>query len=143
MRLAAAIWALATLASLAGCAVPFDNFEGATYADAQVAIIDGGWTCCIESITSESGDLVYEKSRDQAAARAVRNPIKLRPGRYVVTLDATWRTCVVRERGPVDFQAGHHYSLQTSGHGCGLMPQGIWLADDATGDILVGQRRWK
>jgi hypothetical protein len=135
---------LSVLICFGGCAaVPvLDNFQGVTYTDSEVAIVRSS-TCCLTYIMLPDGDsagrgplIVYDRSRD-----GPRNPIKLRPGRYVFTLNATWKTCVVVERGVVEVEAGHRYTVDASGYGCGVFQQHIWLADDSSDEVLVGRRR--
>lgn len=74
---------------LAACAtVPFDNFEGATYPDSEIAIIEKPrGNCCLTYIMLPEGEMssrgpliVYDHLRDTRAAGAPRNPLKLRPG---------------------------------------------------------------
>lgn len=59
-----------------------------------------------------------------------------------MSLRNEWKGCKPAiESSEVTLQAGHRYLLQSAGYPCGLFPLAVWLVDEATGEIVAGQKR--
>ena len=125
---------LVVLLALSGCITvkPFSD-QDVPRRDEDVAIINnrwGGCPWCIHVVQREEDNVVVF----EADAYGYANPLKLIPGRYLITAgyeDPFIPGARARLLGTVELQAGHVYTMRMSGTLVRMFGHfKVWMTDD-------------